>query len=186
MKYSSKYSANSPLYIKLRSIYVTKKQINNSKMSNCTRLHMMNECDKEANLAWRNHYAGKPGYELIEARPMSAIATTLRTEYEMKVNITKYNLNAKDDSIIFLVVPPHDDMKKWLLRIAPRSTFDRWANSVVVEREFDTSEQVNAFLLNNKEYIYLKMLNSLSKEVSGILDELEGLGLPCRKDSSDE
>lgn len=175
MKYSCKYSANSPLYAKLRSIYALKKQINNSKMSQAMKAKMMNECDCEANQAWRNHYAGIAGYELVAPRPvMSPIKTVLGAEYGVRsTSMSPDRLEGVGAAIIFLVVPPHDNMKKWLLRIAPRCTFDRWANSTVIERELDNVESVVNWLRNEKMFVFAKILNSLSKEVVEMKQEME-------------
>ena len=48
-------------------------------------------------------------------------------------------LQAKTDTILFLVVEPHNGTNgKWMLRVAALVSFDRWANSTAVEEFFDT------------------------------------------------
>jgi hypothetical protein len=175
MKYSHKYSANSPLYAKLRSIYALKKQINNAKLPLTVKKTMMNQCDCEINQAWRNHYAGIAGYELTPPRPiMKNINTVLRKEYNVDdIHMSTERLECTNASMIFLVMPPHDNMKKWLLRIAPRCTFDRWANSTVIEQEFDNVDCIVGFLQNAKMLIFNKILNSLSNEVVEMKREME-------------
>lgn len=166
MNYSKNVSRNSPLYSKLRGIYNLKKQINNSTMPESTKRAMMKDCDREANQAWRNHYAGVDGYELVAPRPMAPINTVLRKEYGVTtVSVNNEHMHAESDSMVFLVVAPHDDMKNWLLRIAPRSTFDRWANSVVIERVLDNPATVASWLKNEKMFVNVKILNALSREI---------------------
>ena len=174
MKYSNNVSRNSPLYSKLRGIYELKKHINNSTMPEHAKQAMMKDCDREANQAWRNHYAGVAGYELVTPRPMAPINTILRKEYGVKTaSINDERLHAESDSMVFLVVAPHDEMKKWLLRIAPRSTFDRWANSVVIERQFDNVASIANWLKMEKMFVFMKVLNSLSNEVVDMKREME-------------
>lgn len=74
-------------------------------------------------------------------------------------------LQAKTDTILFLVVEPHNDTNgKWLLRAAALASFDRWANSTAVEEFFDTEIGLRNYLENNQLYIYKDVLRSLSEE----------------------
>lgn len=140
-------------------------------MPESTKQAMMKDCDREANQAWRNHYAGVAGYELVAPRPMAPINTILRKEYGVTtVSVNNERMHAESDSMVFLVVAPHDDMKNWLLRIAPRSTFDRWANSTVIERCLDNVECIVNWLRNEKMFVFVKVLNSLSREVEEMRD----------------
>ena len=44
-------------------------------------------------------------------------------------------LQAKTDTILFMVVEPHSGTNgKWMLRVAALVSFDRWANSTAVVR----------------------------------------------------
>ena len=74
-------------------------------------------------------------------------------------------LQAKTDTILFLVVEPHSGTNgKWMLRVAALVSFDRWANSTAVEEFFDTETGLRNYLENNQLYIYKDVLRSLSEE----------------------
>lgn len=74
-------------------------------------------------------------------------------------------LQAKTDTILFLVVEPHNGTNgKWMLRVAALVSFDRWANSTAVEEFFDTEIGLRNYLDNNQLYIYKDVLRSLSEE----------------------
>lgn len=74
-------------------------------------------------------------------------------------------LQAKTDTILFLVVEPHNGTNgKWMLRAAALASFDRWANSTAVEEFFDTEIGLYNYLGNNQLYIYKDVLRSLSDE----------------------
>ena len=87
--------------------------------------------------------------------------------YEIKT----YNndcLLVENDTVMFEIVPPHDGLK-WLLRIAPISGFDRWANSRAIEEWFENAESICNYLSKNQTNIYKKLLKCLSNDY----DELE-------------
>lgn len=74
-------------------------------------------------------------------------------------------LQAKTDTILFLVVEPHNGTNgKWMLRATALASFDRWANSTAVEEFFDTETGLCNYLENNQLYIYKDVLRSLSEE----------------------
>lgn len=74
-------------------------------------------------------------------------------------------LQAKTETILFLVVEPHNGTDgKWMLRVAALVSFDRWANSTAVEEFFDTETELRNYLENNQLYIYKDVLRSLSEE----------------------
>lgn len=74
-------------------------------------------------------------------------------------------LQAKTDTILFLVVEPHNGTNgKWMLRVAALVSFDRWANSTVVEEFFDTEICLRNYLENNQLNVYKDVLRSLSAE----------------------
>ena len=74
-------------------------------------------------------------------------------------------LQAKTDTILFLVVKPHSGTNgKWMLRAAALVSFDRWANSTAVEEYFNTEIGLCNYLKNNQFYIYKDVLRSLSEE----------------------
>lgn len=72
-------------------------------------------------------------------------------------------LQAKTDTILFMVVEPHSGTNgKWMLRAAALVSFDRWANSTAVEEFFDTETGLRNYLENNQLYIYKDVLRNLS------------------------
>lgn len=74
-------------------------------------------------------------------------------------------LQAKTDTILFMVVEPHSGTNgKWMLRAAALVSFDRWANSTAVEEFFDTETGLRNYLENNQLYIYKDVLRNLSDE----------------------
>ena len=166
-----------PLNIKLREIHDLKQYINNSHLPDDVKRHMMTECDEQMNQAWRWHYEGKNGYEIFNQHPMRAITRMLRKQYGMtdidvcEINGKVQTIHAANSTMVILIVPPHDHMKKWLVRVAPRCTFDRWANSTVIEREFDTQRCVVDWLRISKMFVVEKLFDSLSEEVSEMQTE---------------
>lgn len=82
-----------------------------------------------------------------------------------EVDEYKTTLQAKTDTILFLVVEPYNGTNgKWMLRVAALVSFDRWANSTAVEEFFDTEIGLRNYLENNQLYIYKDVLRSLSEE----------------------
>lgn len=81
--------------------------------------------------------------------------------------VDKYEttLQAKTDTILFLIVKPHNGTNgKWMLRVAAMVSFDRWANSTAVEEFFDTEIGLRNYLENNQLCIYKDVLRNLSEE----------------------
>ncbi len=86
-------------------------------------------------------------------------------KYNYEVDEYETTLQAKTDTILFLVVKPHSGTNgKWMLRVAALASFDRWANSTAVEEFFDTEIGLRNYLENNHLYIYKDVLRSLSAE----------------------
>lgn len=84
---------------------------------------------------------------------------------DYEVDEYETTLQAKTDTILFLVVEPHNGTNgKWMLRVAALVSFDRWANSTAVEEFFDTEIGLYNYLGNNQLYIYKDVLRSLSEE----------------------
>ena len=168
----NKTAPNSPLSIKLREIHDIKQSINNSHMPEGVKKAMMATCDSQMNQDWRWHYEGKVGYEITNPHPMRAITRTLKKQYGMTtINVHECdgkveNIHAANRTMVMLIVPPHDNMKKWLLRVAPFCTFDRWANSTVIENELDTQRCVVDWLQMNRTQVVEKLFESLSREVA--------------------
>lgn len=81
--------------------------------------------------------------------------------------ITEYdiNLEARTDTVLFMIVEPHSGTNnKWMLRVAPISSFDRWANSTAVEEFFDTDIEVCNYLYEHQLDIYKSLLERLSDD----------------------
>lgn len=169
MKNINREARNSPLAIKLREIREIKQKINDSHLPEDIKSAMMKQCDKELNKAWRAHHAGEEGYEIIKSKPMMPVVRCLKSQYKMTIiDASDDRIDAKNDSLLILVVAPHDNFNKYLLRIAPICTFDRWANSTVIEREFDSIKWLVEWLKKNELEVVKKVLNSLSGEVSEV------------------
>ena len=84
-----------------------------------------------------------------------------------KYEITEYdiNLEARTDTALFMIVEPHSRTNnKWMLRVAPISSFDRWANSTAVEEFFDTDIEVCNYLYDHQLDIYKDLLKRLSDD----------------------
>ena len=79
-------------------------------------------------------------------------------------------LEVKTDIAIFLIVEPHSGTEdKWLLRIAPISSFDRWANSTIIEEFFISDIELYNYLCNNQLNIYKALLKGLSNDYDLLL-----------------
>lgn len=97
----------------------------------------------------------------------------------MKLEIKKYIMDNYDcddvdeedtrliiqsEDIVFLVVEPHDNINNWLLRIAPRASFDRWGNSAVIEEFFINETELLNYLKSNQLHIYKELFLVLSND----------------------
>jgi hypothetical protein len=161
----NKVAPNSPLNIKLREIHDIKQAINNSHMPEDIKKAMMSTCDSQMNQAWRWHYARRPGYEIIIPRPSNKIKAIMSKTYGLDVWENDGHIYGQDESMIMMVVAPHDRMVDWMLRVSNITTFDRWANSTVVEQFFASPKDAVTYLSENVTHIYKQLLNSLSREV---------------------
>lgn len=64
-----------------------------------------------------------------------------------------------------LIVSPHKDLESWMLRIALRPTFDRWANSTVMEIFFNNEDEIIDYLEDNQLKIYKTLLEDACEEL---------------------
>ena len=163
----NKVAPNCPLNMKLREIHDVKQSVNNSHMSDIIKKEIMRRCDSEMNQAWRWHYEGRPGYEIINQDRRAKIVHVLKSKYHLNVDISKEShLYATNDMINLMVVAPHEGTQnKWMLRVGPMVTFDRWANSTSIERFFDRPAHVAAYLEEQMDYVYKRLFESLSNEI---------------------
>ena len=75
------------------------------------------------------------------------------------------HLEAKTDSALFMAVSPHDGTNnKWMLRVTPIVSFDRWANSTAVEKFFGTDIELCDYLHEHQLNIYKMLLERLSED----------------------
>jgi hypothetical protein len=162
----NKTAPYSPLNMKLREIHAIKQATNNSHMSEEAKRIIMSACDSQRNQAWRWHYKGRPGYEIVKRDPRSVITRVLVDKYHLRVDTTSpTHMYGTNQIINLMVVSPHEGTKnRWMLRIAPMATFDRWANSTAIEQFFNSPEDV-AFYLYGVRTVYQKLFESLSREV---------------------
>lgn len=91
---------------------------------------------------------------------MSKLLKMCTGEVDSKNNI----LYAYSAYVNALVVGPHDDIDTWLVRIAPKVSFDRWANSGCIEKRFALKQEVVDYLKNSKLDIYQELFEIVSGE----------------------
>jgi cation transport regulator ChaB len=173
----NKIAPGCPLNVKLREIHDIKQAINNSHMPEDVKKVMMSTCDSQTNQAWRWHYAGKAGYEIIHQDRRTRIKRILKTNYRLNVEVSESHLYGTNEFINLMVVAPHEgNNNKWMLRVGAMATFDRWANSTSIERFFDCPEHVAVYLEEHADYIYKKVLESISQDARDMqktIDDLE-------------
>lgn len=79
------------------------------------------------------------------------------------------HLEAKTETAFFMVVEPHEGTRnRWMLRVAPISSFDRWANSVTIQEFFNTDIELCDYLAEHQLNIYKSLLKSLSEDYEEI------------------
>lgn len=90
------------------------------------------------------------------------------------INPTNARLFGSSDYIRVLVVAPHEgNDHKWLLRMSPAVSFDRWANSTSVEERFKSSEDLKSYLIVCKYKLYQQLFETLSGEYEELRNEKE-------------
>lgn len=100
---------------------------------------------------------------------------SIRREMEdllhVKADIADGHIYARSDTIAALVVSPHSGTNgKWMIRVSPSASFDRWANSTAIEEFFDTSREVVNFLICDLVRIYQKLLERLSQDYEELME----------------
>lgn len=90
------------------------------------------------------------------------------------VNEEDISLIVQSEDIAFLIVEPHDDMDKFMLRIATRASFDRWGNSAVIQAYFNNETALLNYLENNQLDIYKALFSSLSDDYKYLSDNCDG------------
>ena len=90
---------------------------------------------------------------------------TMNCGQNYEFNEYEGHLEARTDTIIFMIVEPHSGTdNKWLLRVAATASFDRWGNSTAVEEFFDTEIELCNYLYEYQLDIYKDVLEALSKD----------------------
>ena len=84
------------------------------------------------------------------------------------------HLEANTNIAIFMIVAPHEGTKnKWMLRVSPSGSFDRWANSTAVEEFFDTDTELCSYLNDHQLEIYKALLVRLSRDYDELYTAFE-------------
>lgn len=81
------------------------------------------------------------------------------------------SLIVQSEYIAFLIVEPHDHLDKWMLRVAPRVSFDRWGNSAVIEEFFNNETEILNYLKENQLHIYKELFFVLSNDYYYLAEE---------------
>ena len=82
------------------------------------------------------------------------------------------HLEARTDTVIFMVVEPHSGTRnRWLLRVSTRTAFDRWAKSTAIEEFFDSDIELCNYLYDHQLDIYKDLIKYLSSEYDDIAEE---------------
>lgn len=81
-------------------------------------------------------------------------------------------LAGHSDLITVLVRAPNGDDPKWLLRMSPSASFDRWANSMCIEERFDSGAEIRSYFYLHEKDIWKQLLRTLSEEYAEIEEEL--------------
>jgi hypothetical protein len=107
---------------------------------------------------------------------MKRIQNVMETLYNLRTETNQYNehIHAVNDTVIAEVVFPHSGTDgKWMLRITPFASFDRWANSCAIEKFFDSADEVSVYLETYRIDIYRKLLDYLSSDYEELTEVLK-------------
>lgn len=96
--------------------------------------------------------------------PLSILEECLDKFHFAEINISKEMIEAHNSHIRVLITPPHDEFK-WTVRFAAAGTFDRWSNSIAVEKCFNTIPEVVHYLNKDKESIYMAVITQLTEDI---------------------
>ncbi len=93
---------------------------------------------------------------------------------ESEIDSTSSHIYGGNDFIVVLVAAPHEGNDyKWLLRMSPKVSFDRWANSCAVDEEFESADDLRYYLYDCESDIYAKLFEALSEEYAELRDNAE-------------
>jgi hypothetical protein len=108
------------------------------------------------------------------------IQDRLKEKYNLDTVVKHDELNGDNGLIKVRVEPPcsnpdcRDEQKKWLLRMAPSASFDRWSVSAAIEKRFDDPDQVLEFLCYTA-MVYRTLFSAISKDYVTLSEENERL-----------
>jgi hypothetical protein len=112
---------------------------------------------------------------------MSKIQNIPKSKCEVDAVVECNDIIGDNEIIKIRIEPPRpncpstDEHSKWLLRVAPSESFDRWSVSEAISERFDNTAQISEFLSNTSD-VYKMVLQRLSedyKELEGRYMELE-------------
>lgn len=67
-----------------------------------------------------------------------------------------------------------EELRRWVLRMAPSESFDRWSVSAAISERFDEPEQIVKYLSNTAE-VYKALFKTLSNDYKELYDKWEEL-----------
>ena len=97
-----------------------------------------------------------------------SVRDALFDTFGVKTEINGNIMYGRDDYITVCVTTPNKlNELGWRIRIAPSATFDRWANSVVIDRCFTTNDELVIYLeeRDTRVNVYKELYEALSSEV---------------------
>ena len=112
---------------------------------------------------------------------MDKVRDVLKEKYNIDTSV-KYGMIIGDNGLIKIQIEPPrpncdsvDEHSKWLLRMAPSASFDRWSVSAAISERFNGTNQIVERLCHTAD-VYRKMFAQLSndyKELDDKCTELE-------------
>ena len=107
---------------------------------------------------------------------LKKLREVLRKEFDIWAEIDERcdRVEGSSEHIVVLVVAQHKGTNNyWMLRMAPQSSFDRWANSAYLELFFADINDLSGFLEQEKAYIWQVLFKGLSAEYDELRDDYD-------------
>ena len=111
---------------------------------------------------------------------MVELKSALRDKYNITTGVQQGIVFGDNGLIKVQIEPPctnpncRKEQKKWLLRMAPSESFDRWSVSAAICERFDNTEQMAEYLSNSTE-VYKALFKKLSKGYKELYDKWEDI-----------
>ena len=105
---------------------------------------------------------------------LKRLREVLRKEFDIWAEIDeRYDrVEGSSEYIVALVVTQQKGTNNyWMLRMAPQSSFDRWANSAYLDLFFKDIDDLIGFLEQEKAYMYQVLFKGLSAEYDELRDD---------------